>query len=192
MTAKPEELGYERPQLDALARRFSTAGIGVIRAAADRKQWTLSYGGTAVTYWPLSGRCWAFGKSFTPDADRLIAALLEGKIQPTGPNYRHGQRCRSCKAPIVWYSPPHAADHSTGESPRRHPAPHPCNPDGTSHFATCPSATDHRSPARRPADNPSSSRHAGSSDRALSHISRRPGAAGRAMNQQPQQQELAL
>ena len=48
--------------------------------------------------------------------------------------------CRSCAAPIHWIVTPHG---------KRMPA----NPDGTSHFSTCPNAAEHRRPkpaAQRP------------------------------------------
>jgi hypothetical protein len=44
-----------------------------------------------------------------------------------------GSGCKSCGAPIYWIVTP---------SGKRMP----CNPDGVSHFATCPHAAEHRRP----------------------------------------------
>jgi hypothetical protein len=45
-----------------------------------------------------------------------------------------GGTCQSCSAPIYWLAKHPAKGHGF----------HPANPDGTSHFSSCPNAKDHR------------------------------------------------
>lgn len=72
---------------------------------------------------------------FTVDPERVEVPAPEW-AQPAAEGYgydgREASTCRSCQAPIRW------AIHGT--TSRRMPV----NPDGTSHFATCPQADDWR------------------------------------------------
>lgn len=130
-----------RPSKRALARQFVRAGIEVQQAT--EALWTLRHDRTAVAFWPNSGRCFVWGKGFTPATiDSLIAALTSGRLRPA-PNDRAYQpgRCKSCAAPVMWYRP------TEPDESGRVPTAHPLNADGSSHFSNCPNAKMHRKPA---------------------------------------------
>lgn len=112
----------------ALVQKFEKAGIRV-EVQKDPQHWKLTRPGCVVGFWPNTGACFAFGKSFTPSVDTLIAAMVSGRIRM--PDDAGKAVCRNCKAPIWWVTTPRG---------KKMPLDH----DGESHWSTCPCADRHR------------------------------------------------
>ena len=131
MTADPKELGFDKGQeYDWKMSAFTDLGIDVV---TNRALWSLTApDGRKAMYWHTTGNAWAFGKKFKPhSAHSLAAALASGRIAM--PSDARGAYCKGCKAQIFWVM---------GQKPRglSEVKPMPLNPDGSSHFSTCPNA----------------------------------------------------
>ncbi len=84
---------------DDLIRQFEAAGIAV-EIQADPRHWKLKHGGVVMGYWPNTGTCYAFGKSFRPSTESLVTAITSGRIRM--PESAGEAKCRGCKAKIWW------------------------------------------------------------------------------------------
>jgi hypothetical protein len=71
-----------------------------------------------------------------------VASPPPGVVEPRdGYTFIHARRCRGCDALIYWW-----------ETVAGKPSPH--DRDGTSHFATCPKASQFRTPRELPKETP--------------------------------------
>lgn len=119
-----------------LINQFDAAGIRV-EIQADSRHFKLYYKGLIAGYWPNTGTCYIFGKSFKPSVEGLIKALKSGRIKM--PVEASEATCKSCGESIWWIKT------LAGKNM-------PLNASGESHWGTCPSADAHRKPApARPA-----------------------------------------
>ncbi len=107
---------------------FESAGIAV-DIQKDPKHWKLRYGKTVIGYWPTTGSCWAFGKSFRPEREKLVQALLSGRIRM--PAEADRAVCTSCGADIWWVV--------TAKGKKM-----PLDGNGEAHWSSCPNASAHR------------------------------------------------
>lgn len=114
----------------ALEKKFQHAGIKVT-IQRDSRHWKLhAPNGAIVGFWPNTGTCWAFGKSFKPSIDNLINALTAGRIAM--PSKAQEAHCRSCDATIYWIK--------TDKGKNM-----PLDTSGEPHWQSCPNANKHRS-----------------------------------------------
>lgn len=115
---------------EALKQQFQDAGIAV-EVQEKLNHWKLNYNTIIINYWPNTGTCYVFGRSFKPSTEALIGAIVGGRIAPP-PEADAGQ-CKRCDAEILWLKNP-----KTGK-------PLPCDLSGENHFSTCPAAESFRS-----------------------------------------------
>lgn len=114
---------------DLIKRKFEAAGI-TATVQADPRHWKLkSKTGAIVGYWPGTGTCWAYGKTFKPSIDSLISAMASGRIKMPA-DAQPGQ-CKSCGASMWWITTDKGKKLPLGES-------------GEPHFVECPHADKHR------------------------------------------------
>ena len=107
----------------AAKQQFEQAGIRV-EVQKDEKHWKLHYEHLVINYWPSTGSCFVFAKSFKAHPGALIKAIKGGRIRlPDGSD--HGE-CRNCNDPIYWLK--------SSKSGKWLPV----DPSGESHFVTCP------------------------------------------------------
>lgn len=116
--------------MDALKQKFESVGIRY-EVQADPAHVKLYYQktGVIVGFWPRTGTCHAFGKSFKPDVDKLISAITSGRIAM--PEDADQAQCRSCGATIWWITTDKGKNMPVVKS-------------GEPHFLDCPDADQHR------------------------------------------------
>ena len=116
-----------------LHEKFEQAGIRYEVQTDERHVKLYAPNGAVVGFWPNTGTCYAYGKSFKPSVENLIAALKSGRI--TMPADADQGECRSCGATIWWIT--------TDKGKKM-----PIVSSGEPHFLDCPNAAEHRKVAR--------------------------------------------
>jgi hypothetical protein len=115
----------------AIESRILCYGVK-IEVQADVKHWKISHGELIVNYWPSTGSCFVFGKSFKASPEKLCEAMISGRIRM--PEDANEAKCKRCGAPIWWVV--------STKSGRNLPVDY----SGESHFSTCPGRDEMKSP----------------------------------------------